>query len=77
MNHPAPLLADTSLKLVLHGLWNGFKSIPVAVWNLFPNNVKTIYNLSFILGMLIFMVLFLMVFSRPRRVWTYRRRVRA
>ena len=68
------ILADASVKLVLRGLWNGFKSIPVTVWRLFPDNIKTLYNLSFILGMVVFVALFLLVFSRPRRVWTYRRR---
>jgi hypothetical protein len=70
------LLSDASIRLVLRGLWNGFKSIPEAVWRLFPDNVKTLYNLSFIAGMVIFVAVFAVLIRRPRRRAWIRRRVR-
>jgi len=71
------LLADASLWQVLDWLWDGFKAIPVAIWHLLPGNIKTLHNIIFIIGMILFVGVYTLIVRRPRRrVWV-RRRMRA
>jgi hypothetical protein len=87
MNHV--LLADASVQLVLRGLWNGFKALAVALWHglkatahdvwiVRPRHLNTVYSISYLLGMIIFVVILVLVYRRLRgRRVLVRRRVRA
>jgi hypothetical protein len=89
MIHQLPL-ADSNAKLVLRGLWNGFKALAVAlwhglkttvldVWHVRPRHLDTVYSVSYLLGMIIFVIVVIAVIRRltDRRVLIRRRRVRA
>ena len=79
MNHV--MLADAGVKLVLRGLLNGFKALAVALWHglkatahdvwiVRPRRLDTVYSVSYLLGMIIFvavLVLFLR-WLRGRRI---------
>lgn len=83
------LLADASIQLVLRGLWNGFKALALALWRglkatahnvwiVRPHHLNTVYSISYLLGMIIFVAILVLVYRRLRgRRVLIRRRVRA
>jgi hypothetical protein len=49
----------------LQGLWNGFKAIPVAIWNLVPAHpFNTVGHIGYLIGMLLFILVVVLIINR-------------